>query len=928
MKQKITLLFFVALIALSPRSQGQNLLKESFDTSSTDAFVFGNFHNWTDSIYQMGGCCAPTYHWIVGQPPGTYNSLTYVSYGTLGYSEWYPSASPHSGKSYAFLNTTYMLYGGYIYAQDFTELRSPTVSLPSSGKTVLSYWVFLNYAYYGNSSVYYDSLQVWVNTVPRSYGPNAKKLRKLTIDSLSSSSSNAWVQFVDTIPTSYNGQNVTLMFKGFSQYYYYGGDVSIDDVSIDHYFDCNYAAPHAGMPSAPVHVCRNRTFNLVDTGGTRFVGYSYQWQKRPHGTTGAWANIGNGNPLAYSLTNADTIADFRVYMNCPTSGFTDTSSTWTITADTFFRCYCALPTTNTDIGGSTPPRLDSVAITGTTLKNVTKTAFSGNYGQISDSVNQTRAVVSRGGTYTVAVKYGGTSSYGMMWIDWNQSGSFNDTAAAEYYVLNSSLLNSASLTFTVPVTARTGRTGLRIRTSSIYSPSAGYSCTNFTTGTGAGETADYIITVTNPPTVDLGITTITSPPIGVTYCPNKADTISATVTNFGSTPLSNFYIYANYTGPSSGSIYTVYTGTLAPLTSANVYIGTIDPPLGGSYSLQVYPVVTGDAVPINDTMFSYFNLYPLPADPIVKSDTVCPGGTAHIGVAPVRYQQFKWYRVPTGGTAFDSTTYNKSVVAPSSDSTYYIVATDSNTKCVGNRVPLTAAMRPKPTVNLGPDTTLCESPTFFLDAGNPGGSKYAWNNGDTTRKINPRLSGTYIVNVFHYCTVTDSVNLTINPLPAASGIDYVRTGNTYGFSVAGALYTDTYEWYFGDGGTSTLPNPTHTYTIVGPYNVMVILHNSCGADTISWGVPNKIKNIGQQNAGNLNLYPNPANNILTVSTGDNTNLKQIMIVNAIGSVVYSKEADNAKSLNLDISMLPQGQYILRATTNDGVSSKMFDVLRK
>jgi len=469
---------------------------------------------------------------------------------------------------------------------------------------------------------------------------------------------------------------------------------------------------------------------------------------------------------------------------------------------------------------------------------------------------------------------------------------------------------------------------LRIRTTSIYSPNANYACTNFGIGTGAGETADYIITVTNPPTIDLGVTSITAPPIGVTYCPNKADTISVTIQNYGSTPQSNFFIYAIVNGPShKDSIYTLYTGTLASLATANVQIGTIDPPLGGSYSIQAFTAAAGDAVPYNDTLYSYFNLYPLPADPIVKSDTVCPGGTAHISVSPSRYQQMKWYMTPTGGAAFDSTSYTRTVLAPGGDSTYYISATDSGTKCIGNRVPVTATMRPKPVVYLGADSTLCESPKFILDAGNYGGSKYLWNTGDTTEMINPRVSGTYYVSVFHYCTVNDTINLVINPLPKADGINYVRTGNTYGYSVSGTLYTNSYKWYFGDGDSSTSPTPLHTYTTGGPYNVSVVLYNTCGADTIKWGVPNSVKNIGMQN-GNVSLYPNPASDKLILSTGDNTTLTQVMIVNAIGSVVYSRDMNNEKSLSIDVSMLPQGQYILRANTNQGISSKLFDVLHK
>ena len=40
----------------------------------------------------------------------------------------------------------------------------------------------------------------------------------------------------------------------------------------------------------------------------------------------------------------------------------------------------------------------------------------------------------------------------------------------------------------------------------------------------------------------------------------------------------------------------------------------------------------------------------------------------------------------------------------------------------------------------------------------------------------------------------------------------------------------TYEWNFGDGNTSTLENPIHTYAVGGEYDVTLVVTNGCGAD--------------------------------------------------------------------------------------------------
>lgn len=44
-------------------------------------------------------------------------------------------------------------------------------------------------------------------------------------------------------------------------------------------------------------------------------------------------------------------------------------------------------------------------------------------------------------------------------------------------------------------------------------------------------------------------------------------------------------------------------------------------------------------------------------------------------------------------------------------------------------------------------------------------------------------------------------------------------------------YPVTWEWTFGDGGTSTLQNPSHTYALNGTYNVCLTATNGIGSDT-------------------------------------------------------------------------------------------------
>ncbi len=60
---------------------------------------------------------------------------------------------------------------------------------------------------------------------------------------------------------------------------------------------------------------------------------------------------------------------------------------------------------------------------------------------------------------------------------------------------------------------------------------------------------------------------------------------------------------------------------------------------------------------------------------------------------------------------------------------------------------------------------------------------------------------------------------TINPVPVVNSVDAITS----------------WLWDFGDGGTSTLANPTHTYTVEGEYLVRLIITTSSGCrDTIDY----------------------------------------------------------------------------------------------
>lgn len=129
-------------------------------------------------------------------------------------------------------------------------------------------------------------------------------------------------------------------------------------------------------------------------------------------------------------------------------------------------------------------------------------------------------------------------------------------------------------------------------------------------------------------------------------------------------------------------------------------------------------------------------------------------------------------------------------------------------------------------VNLGADIIYCDYNANFpiiLDAGIPGAT-YLWSTGGTNQTLSVSAPGTYSVNVDDgVCTGTDVI--LIQEVSGNVGFTYADTTGcapltTSFFSNVNTSGTAiSYAWDFGDGGTSSLQNPTHNYSTSGVYTV-------------------------------------------------------------------------------------------------------------
>lgn len=132
-------------------------------------------------------------------------------------------------------------------------------------------------------------------------------------------------------------------------------------------------------------------------------------------------------------------------------------------------------------------------------------------------------------------------------------------------------------------------------------------------------------------------------------------------------------------------------------------------------------------------------------------------------------------------------------------------------------------------------------------------------------------------------------------------------------------------WNFGDGMTSVLEEPTHTYASPGHYIVSLVVNNACFEDTLFYDLDLNVFGLSAPNAQKeiFSLSPNPATHEITVNCFVNSGATSIILMNTIGEEVYRKTGIEKFPVILDISRFPVGLYYLRVTHPGGQSALPF-----
>ncbi len=227
-----------------------------------------------------------------------------------------------------------------------------------------------------------------------------------------------------------------------------------------------------------------------------------------------------------------------------------------------------------------------------------------------------------------------------------------------------------------------------------------------------------------------------------------------------------------------------------------------------------------------------------------------------------------------------------------------------------------------PILDLGPNSTVCDLVT--LDAENTG-STYLWSTGATTQTIDVTENGTYSVTVTNPttgCTATDEVTVTVNYTPDAS-FTYTSAGLTVIFtntSTDGASYS----WSFGDGGTSTEANPSHTYAVGGAYTVTLTVSNPCGTDfySVVIEIGNAVNDLVLDQS--VTITPNPTSDLTTVQIALPESMDiRLELSNSVGQQVWSAIPGTIinGSYTIDMTQFAAGVYQLHIIGEQATATK-------
>lgn len=211
-------------------------------------------------------------------------------------------------------------------------------------------------------------------------------------------------------------------------------------------------------------------------------------------------------------------------------------------------------------------------------------------------------------------------------------------------------------------------------------------------------------------------------------------------------------------------------------------------------------------------------------------------------------------------------------------------------------------------------------------------SPIAWNwdfgNFQTSTAANP--SHTYSANgIYNVCLTTTNAcgtssqvcqQVTINCVSPNTAFSRTMNQLVVTFSDLSTNNPNTWNWTFGDGNSSFVQSPTHTYSSYGTYQVCLTTSNACGQQTLCDSITLVPVGIHSPSWIDAYLAPNPANQLVTLHIlAPNLEKLSLNLQDALGRKIQHwehRQVNGDFRQNIDTRELAEGIYFLRLSSEN------------
>ncbi|PBQ32718.1 hypothetical protein CNR22_13350 [Sphingobacteriaceae bacterium] len=656
--------------------------------------------------------------------------------------------------------------------------------------------------------------------------------------------------------------------------------------------------PTLNISASPTSLCQGQTTTItasgaatyvwnpgIITGSAQIIGPSASTNYSITGTTGACSST---NTLAITVYSPPVVFAIVVPTvicagsNASLAAAGGMTYTWT-NGVPGFSLTGASPITNPTVTTNY-----TVAVSDGTCINTTTVLLQVNPVPIL-TISPLNASICSGQTATLTAS--GANSY--TWLPGASSGSMitASPASSTSYTLQGSLLTGCATTSVVPLSVSP-------LPSLIATASQTSVCAGVPASLSASGASTYIWSPGNLTGASIPIT----PSVSTIYTVTGTSSLGCSNSETVGVAVYTLYAYASFTpgilcvGQSATlSLFGGTSYTWAQVASSSSSI-VVSPTVNTIYN---FTVMNGPCYAV-----SSLQVFVNPAPNLILGNpgttTLCAGNSLFLNA--IGADVYNWQ---PGNISGSTVSFN-----PSSTTIYTVTGTFTNSGC-SSESNITLTVIPKPSINVSPvQSPLCTNTTATLTA--TGSNAYTWTPGNLTGASQTVIPSGYITFTIdgssQNCgTTTSIITIPVNPSPTITAIygQDICIGQPNLILPSGAT---AYTYQPGNlTGSLVLVTPTSstTYTIIGSFQgCYSTLDNVLVNVTICDG-------IAEQNAAmNFNVYPNPANDKITVDFGKPFSGK-VMLVNALGQLLAEKEIMELNQTDFVLAIYPQGIYFLK-----------------